>query len=89
MAVEAPTLPYARDEASTSQHIAPYPHTIHEYDNPLSPSSGEEEDSIPDQSPTSLQYWAAKRHRSSLKGKGKADDEHGTLCQKEKSHGSS
>ena len=76
MATEAPSLPYARDEASTSQHISAYPAFAAEvYEQEGILDTPNEEDELPDAS-SSLQYWTAKRHRG-RKGKGRADEDYG------------
>jgi hypothetical protein len=75
---EAPALPYARDEASTSQHLSAYPvypdalDHDHEHHELSSDDSSEEE---PAEAGAALQYWTSKRHRAG-KGKGKVDDEY-------------
>lgn len=75
---EPPALPYARDEASTSQHLSAYPaypdalDHDHEHHEISSDDSSEEEAA---EAGAALQYWTSKRHRVG-KGKGKVDDEY-------------
>lgn len=72
MAAQPPSLPYIRDEASTSQQVSypSYPHE--EYDHDM------EMDGEPDEDDTEnaalFQFWTAKRHMG-RKGKNKATDE--------------
>jgi len=81
MAAEPPSLPYARDEASTSQHPSAYPVYPGE---PLEHSGvldfddedlEEEEDEEIIDSSAALQYWTAPRHQS-RKGKEKSQEEY-------------
>jgi hypothetical protein len=74
MTTEAPSLPYARDEGSTSLHYstyAPYSET-YDQDQDLDAELDEEEAA---EAGGGMQYWANKRHRG-RKGKGKVDDEY-------------
>ena len=76
MATEAPSLPYARDEASTSQHLSAYPAypaEIYEQEGIL--DTPNEEDEVADAS-AALQHWTAKRDRG-RKGKGRSDEDYG------------
>ncbi|WWC88789.1 uncharacterized protein L201_003702 [Kwoniella dendrophila CBS 6074] len=69
---EPPSLPYARDEGSTSQpHSAypAYPPEAYEHHEGFLDEIEEEHIEIA----AALQYWAAKRHRG--KGKGKEDED--------------
>lgn len=72
---EAPSLPYARDEASTSYANATYQQYADTFD-------AEEEDeldgeiSVEDESARETQYWAANRHRRP-KGETKGEEEQG------------
>ena len=64
MATEAPSLPYARDEASTSRHQSAhlaYPNEAYEHENLL--DIDDEDGDITD-SYAALQYWTAPRHHS-------------------------
>lgn len=69
--VEPPSLPYARDEASTSQHAFAHPSYIDTFENEEEDAEG----SVEEDANTAPQYWAAKRHKSG-KGKGKSEEEH-------------
>lgn len=81
MAAEPPVLPYARDEASTSQHLSAYPAYPEAFDHDheqlqeheLSSDESSEEEAA--EAGAALQYWTSKRHRAG-KGKGKVDDEY-------------
>ena len=77
MATEGLSLPYARDEASTSQHLSAYPaYPAESYD----PGAADEkdDDTEPGDAISVLQYFTAKRHRG-RKGKGKAEEDYGEL----------
>lgn len=69
--VEPPSLPYARDEASTSQHAFAQP----SYTDTFETEEEEAEGSVEDDANAAPQYWAAKRHKSG-KGKAKSEEEH-------------
>lgn len=75
--VEPPSLPYARDEASTSHqhggHTYTYPSYTETFD--ADDDDAENEGSVEDDANAAPQYWAAKRHRSG-KGKAKSEEEH-------------
>ncbi|OCF55035.1 WD-repeat protein mip1 [Kwoniella mangroviensis CBS 10435] len=71
---EPPSLPYARDEGSTSQPHSAYPaYPVEAYE----PHEGflDEIEEEPTEISAALQYWAAKRHR----GKGKAKEDENDL----------
>lgn len=68
--VEPPSLPYARDEASTSHQAFAFPSYTDTFDE-----EEEAEGSVEDDANAAPQYWAAKRHKSG-KGKAKYDEEH-------------
>ncbi|BEI86430.1 hypothetical protein CcaverHIS002_0607170 [Cutaneotrichosporon cavernicola] len=72
MAAQPPTLPYIRDEASTSQQVSypAYPHD--EYDHDMEMDGELDEDDT--ENAAMFQFWTAKRHMI-RKGKNKADDE--------------
>lgn len=74
--VEPPSLPYARDEASTSHHTFAYPSYTDTFET--EEEDAENEGSVEDEANASPQYWAAKRHRSG-KGKAKSEEEHSTF----------
>ncbi|WWC70649.1 uncharacterized protein I206_104600 [Kwoniella pini CBS 10737] len=69
---EPPSLPYARDEGSTSQPHSAYPAFPPEAYEPHEGFLDEVEEEHIEMS-AALQYWAAIRHRG--KGKGKEEDE--------------
>jgi len=74
MAVQPPSLPYVRDEASTSQQLS-YPAFAHdhdEYEHEVDMDGEMEEGDV--DSVAAFQFWTAKRHMG-RKGKGKADSE--------------
>ncbi|WWD18372.1 hypothetical protein CI109_102822 [Kwoniella shandongensis] len=76
---EPPSLPYARDEGSTSQpHSAypAYPIEAYEHHDGFIDDQGEVEDG-PGEIGAALQYWTAKRHLVG-KGKGKEEDDTST-----------
>ncbi|KAL7423216.1 Target of rapamycin complex 1 subunit kog1 [Cryptotrichosporon argae] len=68
----APSLPYARDEASTSQPQSAYGYLAYEYEHEH--DDEHDFDEAEAESGAVLQFWTAKRHRAG-KGKSKADDE--------------
>lgn len=70
--VEPPSLPYARDEASTSHHAFAYPSYTDTFE--MDEDDAEAEGSIEEDANSAPQYWANKRHRSG-KGKGKSEEE--------------
>ncbi|OCF41495.1 WD-repeat protein mip1 [Kwoniella heveanensis CBS 569] len=78
MTSEPPSLPYARDEASTSQPHSAYPAFPTEiYEGHEAIMEDEEENN--GEVGAALQYWAAKRHRAGLgKGKGKDEEDNST-----------
>jgi regulator-associated protein of mTOR len=71
--VEPPSLPYARDEASTSHHTFTYPSYTDTFET--EEEEADNEGSVEDEANAAPQYWAAKRHRSG-KGKAKSEEEH-------------
>ncbi|WRT67669.1 uncharacterized protein IL334_004641 [Kwoniella shivajii] len=74
---EPPSLPYARDEGSTSQpHSAypPYPAEAYEPHEGFLDEVEEEHIEVA----AALQYWAAKRHRGKGKAKEEEDDDPST-----------
>ncbi|ORY31404.1 raptor N-terminal caspase like domain-domain-containing protein [Naematelia encephala] len=77
MATEAPTLPYARDAAATSQYLSAYPaypgeaYELDDADLHLAT----DDDHNAEGSGSALQYWTAARHRPSNAGR-KDDEEH-------------
>lgn len=80
MAADPPNLPYARDEASTSQPSSAYPAYPGEaYEHAAILESIDDAVSSSDdellESSAALQYWTAKRHRG-RKGKERADDDY-------------
>lgn len=75
MATEAPTLPYVRDEAATSQPQSAYPVYPGEvYDHEGHLDAEEDEDEM-ENGGVAMQYWTAKRHKAS-RGKQPGDDEY-------------
>lgn len=72
MAAQPPSLPYIRDEASTSQQVSypSYPHEEYDHDMDMD-GELEEEDT---ENAAMFQFWTAKRHMG-RKGKNKAADE--------------
>jgi len=76
MASEAASLPYARDEASTSQHLSAYPaYPAEVYEHEAILDKDDDEDELADPS-AALQYWTTRRHRG-RKGKGRSDEDYG------------
>lgn len=71
--VEPPSLPYARDEASTSHHNHTFGYPS--YTDTFETEEEEVEGSVEDEGNAAPQYWAAKRHKSG-KGKAKSEEEH-------------
>ncbi|KAK4687771.1 regulatory associated protein of mTOR, partial [Tremellales sp. Uapishka_1] len=62
MAAQPPSLPYARDEASTSQPLSAYPaYPGDSFEAEHDMQDMEEEDGA--EASAALQYWTAKRHR--------------------------
>ncbi|WVR06256.1 hypothetical protein IAU60_003286 [Kwoniella sp. DSM 27419] len=75
---EPPSLPYARDEASTSQPHSAYPAFPSEAYEPHDGFLDEMEEEQAEVG-AALQYWAAKRHRAgSSKGKEREEDDSST-----------
>ncbi len=78
MAAEPPSLPYARDEASTSQYLSAYPaYPAEMYEHGAILDNENDEDEVADAS-AAPQYWTAKRHRG-RKGKGRSEEEYGSF----------
>jgi hypothetical protein len=77
---EPPSLPYARDEGSTSHAAAAYQyHPQTPYADTFDAEEEEEIDgSAEDDHTRETQYWAANRHRSP-KDESDKDEEHGEL----------
>lgn len=82
MTTDAPSLPYARDEASTSQNLSAwpaFPPEVYEHEALLDTENDEDDvaeaDTVPE-SNAAPQYWTADRH-ASRKGKGRSDEDHG------------
>ena len=84
---EPPSLPYARDEASTSYHLSNYSaYPTDTYPPASSPLENAEIDDevLADGDPETagntdgqaLQYWTSKRHMSGLRSE-RGDDEYG------------
>lgn len=73
MAAQPPSLPYIRDEASTSQQVSHPSYPQEEYEHDLDMVDGAMEEDEGD-SVAAFQFWTAKRHLS-RKGKNKEDDQ--------------
>jgi hypothetical protein len=84
---EAPSLPYARDEASTSYANAAY----QQYADTFDAEEEEEMDgelSVEDDNVRETQYWAANRHRGTrLESKGEEEQGRSELTQIDRSCG--
>lgn len=75
--VEPPSLPYARDESSTSHNNNTYLYPSYTETFETEEEEAENEGSVEEDANAAPQYWAAKRHRSG-KGKAKGEEEHST-----------
>jgi hypothetical protein len=73
---EAPSLPYARDEASTSYANATYQQYADTFDAEEEDEMDGEMSVVEDESTRETQYWAANRHRGA-KADTKGEEEQG------------